>query len=69
METELEMAERHVREGIKHVRRQEAIVAELRRDGHETATAEALLRTFEQTLASHEQGLQVVRSEHKPQAR
>ena len=53
METELEMVERHVREGERHVARQREILAELGRDGHPTAIARDLLVLFEWTLAQH----------------
>ena len=62
METELEMAERHVREGEAHVARQRDLVAELRRDGHDTEQAEQLLTTFEATLAQHRKGLELVKA-------
>jgi hypothetical protein len=52
-ETELEMVERHVREGERHVARQREILAELGRDGHPTAVARDLLILFEWTLAQH----------------
>jgi hypothetical protein len=38
-ETELQVAERHVREGEERIARQEALIRELDRDGH-PATAE-----------------------------
>lgn len=63
-ETELEMAERHVREAEAHVARQEETVQQLRRDGHDTKQAEALLTTFEATLVEHRRGLDLVRREH-----
>jgi hypothetical protein len=50
---ELEMAERHIREGEAHVARQREIISELSQDGHATHRAQALLAIFEQTLASH----------------
>jgi hypothetical protein len=51
-ETPRQMAERHVREGEKRVARQEALVAELDRDGHGDAAARArdLLTTLRQSL-------------------
>jgi hypothetical protein len=52
-ETELEMAQRHVREGRLHVAGQRELVAVLRVDGHPTLEAESLLKVFEQTLAAH----------------
>lgn len=52
-ETELEMVERHVRQGERHVARQREILAELGRDGHPTAFARDLLALYEWTLAQH----------------
>jgi uncharacterized coiled-coil protein SlyX len=39
-ETELQTAERHVREGERRIARQEALIRELDRGGHPAATAE-----------------------------
>ena len=50
---ELEMAERHICESEARVTRQREIVEKLRRDGHSTHAAEALLAIFEKALASH----------------
>ena len=52
-ETELEMVERHVREGELRVSRQREIVRELFDRNHPTSLAEQLLVEFEQTLADH----------------
>jgi hypothetical protein len=49
-ETLLEMAQRHVAEGEVRVVHQIDLVAELARDGHNTARAEALLATLKNTL-------------------
>lgn len=49
-ETLLEMAQRHVADGEARVAYQTALVAELARDGHNTARAEALLATLKNTL-------------------
>jgi hypothetical protein len=49
-ETLLEMAQRHVAEGEARVAHQTALVAELARDGHNTARADALLATLKNTL-------------------
>lgn len=38
-----------------HVERQRTLVAELKRDGRDTARASALLETLTQSLAAHEQ--------------
>jgi len=52
-ETELEMVQRHVREGEAHVERQREIVAELRARGDRTDLAVALLAEFEDMLRQH----------------
>jgi hypothetical protein len=52
-ETELEMVERHVRQGERHVARQREILAELGRGGHSTAFARDLLVLFEWTQLQH----------------
>jgi hypothetical protein len=49
-ETLLEMAQRHVAEGEARVAQQMALIAELARDGHNTARAQALLATLKGTL-------------------
>ena len=41
---QLEMAQRHVAEGEIHLSRQKALIAELDRDGHDTADARRSLR-------------------------
>lgn len=54
-ESDLEMAERHVREGAGHITRQSQIVDELTRDGHHELAREAagLLRQFEELQVEH----------------
>jgi hypothetical protein len=64
-ETELEMSERHVREGEAHVQRQSEIIAELSKGGHPTQDSEALLNIFEQLLASHRKHLDIVRAKQR----
>ncbi|TGS71566.1 hypothetical protein EN817_28225 [Mesorhizobium sp. M3A.F.Ca.ET.174.01.1.1] len=46
-ETNLEMGERHVREGKARIARQRELIEELSRDGHPTKTAEKVLQKFE----------------------
>src|SRR5262249_34192562 len=65
LETEkrhLELAERHVVEGKGHITRQRRIIAELRRDGHDTKTAEELLKALLQTQMTHERMCHRVRA-------
>jgi len=64
-ETLLEMVERHVREGEAHVRRQRAIILELREIGYPTETAEQLLLQFETTLECHRQHLSRIRTKDR----
>ena len=59
-EFKLEIAQRHVREGERHVVQQRALVLELAGGGHSTLDAEDLLRVFEMTLSSHREQLAVV---------
>ena len=47
----LRMAERHVEEGEGRVRLQEMLIAQLNRDGRDTASAADLLRVLKETLA------------------
>jgi hypothetical protein len=52
-ETELEMVQRHVREGEEHVARQREIVGRLPPSNEIAGIARALLTEFEDTLAAH----------------
>lgn len=53
----LARAERHIREGERHLLRQREIVAELERHGHgrsrTASTARDILHTFEQAQSAH----------------
>ena len=49
----LAIAEEHVAAGERNLARQRRIVAELERDGHNTAQALALLMYFEEVQAMH----------------
>ena len=65
VETTIEMARRHVREGEARVARQIALVDELRADGHEraVATAEGLLIQLKVALASQREHLRLLEAE------
>ncbi|WP_336492837.1 hypothetical protein, partial [Methylobacterium nigriterrae] len=63
-ETPLNVATRHVVEGEARVARQIALVARLRKQGHDTAVAEDLLAGFEATLADMREHLRVLQTEH-----
>ena len=52
-ETELQMVQRHVREGEAHVQRQGEIVAEMRERGAPTDMAISLLEQFQDILRLH----------------
>ena len=52
-ETELEMVQRHVRQGERHVSRQLEIIADITIRNQPTGLAEDLLFNFEDTLRAH----------------
>jgi hypothetical protein len=52
-ETELQMVQRHVREGEAHVQRQREIVTKMRERGAPTDIAVTLLEAFQDTLRQH----------------
>lgn len=62
-EDSLAQAERHVREAEGHIVAQEARIAELARDGRETAPAESLLETMRKSLELARQHLDQEREE------
>lgn len=49
----LAQAERHVRQGAEHIRRQREIIAELEGHGHDSTAAKKLLTQFEEMQALH----------------
>ena len=59
----LVLAERHIAQGKAHLIRQETLVAELDRNGHDTKEAEAILATLRQTQALHLQDRDRILSE------
>jgi hypothetical protein len=59
----LELAERHVAEGERHLARQREIVAELAGDGHDLASAKSLLAQFEAMQRSHIEDRDRIRAE------
>ncbi len=52
---ELSELETSIAEGAGRIARQEHLIAELERDGHDTVTAREILETFRQTLALHQE--------------
>jgi ATP-dependent protease HslVU (ClpYQ) peptidase subunit len=59
----LVQAEAHVASCVRHIARQEEIVAAFTLRGDDTAQAQSLLATFEQTLRLREDHLALVRNE------
>ena len=53
VETELEMVERHVQQGERHVSRQLEIIAEMNDRNQPIDLAESLLFSFERSLSAH----------------
>ena len=53
----LAQAGRHVAQGEEHICKQEALIAELDRDGHDATYARALLQTMRDTQALHREDL------------
>lgn len=64
-ETELQMAERHVRQGEVNVARQGQLIEQLRIDGHDTREAEELLAEFEAIFTEHKKHLERIRAAQK----
>jgi hypothetical protein len=67
LESEIEMAERHVQEGIERVERQRKVVLRLREKGFNADLAETLLGLLEDALA--QQRLHLQRMRQIPQKR
>lgn len=49
----LRQAQSHVEEGEAHIRHQQAIIAELENDGHDSTLAREILATLEKTQSLH----------------
>jgi hypothetical protein len=49
----LALAEEHIATGEKNIARQRDLIAQLERDGYDTASARTFLREFEQLQALH----------------
>jgi hypothetical protein len=56
-ETELQMVQRHVAQGERHLVQQEGLFTRLRLGGLPTDVAQELLTSFRTTLASHREHL------------
>ncbi|WP_050405829.1 hypothetical protein [Bradyrhizobium embrapense] len=63
LEQYLALAERHAAQGRQHVARQENLIAELDRDGHDTTEARKVLDTLRITQALHEQDVERILGE------
>ena len=61
-ETNLEMVQRHVRQGEKHVSRQLEIIAEMQLRKQPTGSAENLLFNFDKSLRAHKAHLEQLTS-------
>src|SRR5215471_18386455 len=55
LQQHLAQAERHIAQGVVHLARQRALIAELDRAGHDTEEARAILDTLMETQVLHEQ--------------
>ena len=62
-ESELQMVERHIRDGERHVANQREIVAHLSSLGHPTELAQRVLRNLEELLAMHRRHLDHIQDE------
>ncbi|UFW46500.1 MULTISPECIES: hypothetical protein [Bradyrhizobium] len=58
LEEHLALARRHANMGAQHIARQEGLIAELDRDGHDTAEARKILNTLRETQRLHEQDVE-----------
>ena len=66
-ETEIEMVQRHIRQGEGHVASQREIVASLPPDSPLAENARQLLTQFEETLESHHEHLaRLLHQDRKP---
>ena len=61
-ETELEMVQRHVRQGERHVARQLEIIADMQFRKQPTGSAENLLFNFDRSLRAHKAHLEQLTS-------
>jgi hypothetical protein len=59
----LALAERHIAEGEKHLRRQEDLILEMQRDGLDTDQALDVLATLRETQALHHQDRERIQRE------
>lgn len=63
LERHLAQAEEHIALGEHHIARQRELVAELERNGHDTAEARRLLTTFEEMQKMHAADQERIRHE------
>jgi hypothetical protein len=59
----LAQAERHVAQGEAHIGRQQALIADLDRDGHDTKDAVAILAILRETQNQHLMNVQLLLKE------
>lgn len=60
-QADLEKAERDIRDGERRVAQQRQLIAALRRDGHNTAEAEQLLWSLQQSLTAWSEHRELIR--------
>jgi hypothetical protein len=65
-ESVLQLARRHIAEGKRRVAEQEARIAELVRNGRDTTTAQAVLKSFKETLSIMQEHLDFEESRALP---
>jgi hypothetical protein len=63
IEASLREIEHHIARGLQHLDRQRQIIAELERDGHDTAAAVTLLATLEETQRLHVASYKTIQKE------
>jgi hypothetical protein len=63
LQQHLAEAERHASAGLRHLSRQETLIAELDRDGHDTTEARKVLATLRTTQSLHEQDVERILGE------
>jgi hypothetical protein len=66
VETTLEQALRHVRDGKRTIAGQRALIAKQKEGGHDTEAADSLLVQFERALLIFEEDLRAIQDAIKP---
>jgi hypothetical protein len=63
LQQHLAQAEQHAALGQNHITKQESLIAELDRDGHDTTEARKVLATLRDTQKLHEQSVERIIAE------